>query len=246
MPISVILIVGGIVASPILWFAFSLLSIHCPPLAEFISKIFWQVLGDIPIFENTASILEAALSYKQFSGSLLLLTLLELLIRSIFDSFLMGFSLFATNSIFAKFNRKGLLIIPANTLVNTLGIVIGVLLSMGINVVPETIQSIFYFLFCIGLYLFGLGMMLGKPIRSHLTGTRSATIAKMLMKILVNANKAWCYVALVVCSMEGPRIVAQDFSNLETWLAFYGAIFLVYIILDSIIFFMSPEIRNSI
>ena len=245
MPIALILIIAGVLASPILWFVVSALCTQFPPAAEFLSKVFWQVFGNVPFFESAASILEQALSYEQFSGSHFFLSFLSLLGKSVMDSFIMGLCMFAVKSIFARFSRKGLLIIPASTLVTALGIVIGVLLTMGINVVPISFQGLFSFLFCIGLFMFGFGMMLGKPFRMHYSDRRTMAIVKMLIKILVDANLAWCYVALVVCTMEGPRIVQQT-GNFKIWLAWYGAILLLYIILDSIIFFMSPEGRNSV
>ena len=244
MPISLILVIGGLIATPILWLPVSYLCAQVPLLATFLHKLFWGICGEIEIFSGIASILENALSYQQITGEYVFLSLLEMLTTSIMDSFIMGLCMFATKSIFAKFSRNGLLIIPASQLVKLLGLIIGILLSQAINIAPETSQALLSFFMCLVLFCVGFALMLGKPFRAHYTGRRNLTIATMLIRILIDANQAWCYAALIVCCMEGPHIV-QSTGNMKAWLSFYGIILIIYFVLDSLIFFMSPDAHNN-
>ena len=245
MPIGLILTIGGLLASPLLLFAISFLCANIPAAATFLSKFFWESLGNIPVFETAAKVLEGALSYKQFTGTHFVLTFATLLTTAIMDSLIMGVCMFAIKSIFARFSRQGLLIIPRNQLVNLLGLTFGVIMTMSKDVLPEVIQGGFSFLLTAGLFLMGLGMMLGKNIRTHYITRRNFQIAGMLMQILVDANLAWCCVSIAVRTLEGPLIV-QRTGSIEVWAAWYGCTLLLYFVLDSIIFFLSPSVRNSL
>jgi len=245
MPIGLILAIGGIVASPVLWFAVSFLCANIPMAATFLSRFFWESLGNIPVFETAAKILEEALAYRQFTGTHFVLTFVSMLASSVMDSLIMGICMFVIKSIFARFTRQGLLMIPANGFVTVLGITFGVIMTMSRDVLPEIMQGGFSFLLCAGLILLGMGTMLGKPIRTHYISRRSTALAGMLMRILVDANLAWCCVSLAVCTLEGPSIV-QSTGSLKMWALWYGCTLLLYFVLDSAIFFLSPSIRNSL
>ena len=239
MPIG-LLIAVAVVASPVLWFVISLISSRIPFLAEFLSRIFWEVLGGVPVFETAAKVLEQAFGYQEFTGSHFFLTFVTLLFSSVLDSFIMGFSVFVFKSLFAKFTRQGLLVIPGGWTATALGVAFGALMTMGRDVLPEAFREIFAMVLCVGLMLFGMGLMLGKPIRSYYARQRNIALGRMLMGILVDANLAWCCV-----SLEGPRLVRAT-GDLGLWAAWYGATILLYFVLDSAIFFIHPGLRNSL
>ena len=153
-------------------------------------------------------------------------------------------SVFFFKSLFARFNRHGLLVIPGGWAATVLGVAFGALMTAGKSVLPGGFQGLFSFVLCLGLMCFGIGMMLGKPVRAYYAEKKTRSIAGMLMKILVDANLAWTCVSLAVCSLEGPRIV-QSTGNVKLWAAWYGVTILAYFVLDSIIFFLSPSLRNS-
>jgi len=245
MTLGLILAVAGVLASPILWIGVSFVCSKIPFAADFLSKVFWELLGNVPVFETAAKVLEQALSYQQFSGSHFILTFLTLVFSSIMDSFIMGFSVFVFKAMFSKFSRQGMLLIPKGWLATALGVGFGALMTMGRDVLPDAFKEIFAVVLCVGLMLFGMGLMLGKPIRSYYAGARNRALGGMLMAILVDANLAWCCVSLTVCSLEGPRIVRAT-GDPKLWLAWYGLTILMYFVLDSAIFFINPGLRNSL
>ena len=245
MTIGLLAIIGCVVASPLLWFGVSFLCAKIPFMADFLSKIFWEVLGGVPCFQVGAKMLETILSSPDFSGSIFFLAFLEMLFTNIIDSFVMGLSVFVFKALFARFSRQGLLIIPGGWTATALGVAFGAMMTIGGSVMPGAFEGIFTFILCVGLLCLGMGLMLGKRIRDHYARERNWAIAGMLMKILVDANLAWTSVALAVAFLEGPRVV-QSTGNIKVWVAWYGATILAYFLLDSVIFFMSPNLRNSI
>lgn len=246
MPIGLIIAIGTVLMSPVLWFLVSWICTKIPFAAEFLSKLFWELLGEIPVFKVAAQILENALSYEKPTAGWFIVMYLEMIANSALDALILGFAVFLFKSIFARVTRQGLVTIPREQLATVLGIVAGISLTMGKNVLPDVLAGLFEFLICLGCMLLGIGMMFRRTLtKPHRVRNRGTGIAKMLMEILVDANIAILSVSLTVCSLEGPRIV-QETGSIKMWLAWYVISMLLYGVLDTVLLLAAPSIRNAV
>lgn len=233
-----------VILTPLAVIMYGLICTYLPWLADFLSNIFWGVLGETEIFSLASGVIEGGLSYSHFSVDNFFAGFLALLFGALSDAAIMGFCVFMVKSTHVFFNRTwhGSFTRPVWALTLT-GVILGVVIC-GLKVKLAALgQSLLTLGVCLGCYIFGIALMLrGPKLTKHGTysNRRAGFIIKMMLGIIGNMFDAFCGVFILTAIMEGPRLMKMG-GSFVVWLAWIGLSVALLVLKNMLTQLMQPD-----
>lgn len=214
-----------LLCSPLLIVLITALFYFIPGLSDYVSKVFWAVLGDkIPIFSMASTVLEEYAGYDQLDITNLGLAYLKVIVGGIYDAMFFGCCLFFLQSLFFVLQKvKGkndkyylFRLSRPKVFYNVIGIFIGVcirpLLNLGTGLLSSVLQA------AVPILMLGYGVkriwtagngIRGKNNARKTLGSRESFLLSLLLNILINACKAVAAISLITFVMESPRLLHE-------------------------------------
>lgn len=212
-----------LLASPLVLILVGALCTLIPPAAELLMNLFLSLLGEIPIFELAANAVQVLLDNRKLNADAFLASFMHILVNSMADALILSCCIFAVKASRVFFNRKfeGRFL-TAQWRLTLIGVLIGVAVMKLKSILLPMAQSIFFLAVTAGLFLYGIGIMLGRPTFSRTYRNRRAGfMIPMMTDILSDMFTAMSAVLLITCTMVGPQCVAQG-ASFGAWLLCCG------------------------
>ena len=211
-----------VLLSPVIVLVVGLLCTYIPGASEFISKVFWETLGEVNAFRYASQLIQQGLNYTTLSPDRFFSSLLRMISAEVMDAMVLGASVFLLKSIFLRFNRRFFArYTQPEWVITVAGVVLGIVLLGMRGMLTIRLQSSLTVIFCIGCLIYGIVHMLGYGKNLTRGGTYMSrllgTIIGLLVDFLGNGVTAFCAVLLITCGMEGPRFI-QAGGSLFVWL----------------------------
>lgn len=235
----------GVLAAPLVVIVLGLIFTYLPGLANFISNIFWGLLGETKLFSLASNIIAGSMSHQHFTWEDFWGGFLQLMLNALSEAVIMAVCVFVIKSSCIFFNRKweGRFSRP-EWLLTLIGVIIGVVACGIKNQLSLAGQGIYTLIVTIALYVVGIVLMLrgSKLLKGHPTyrNRRDGFIIKMLLGIVGNMLDAFCGVFFITALMEGPRLMDAGGSFI-TWVAWIGLSAAVLHLKNMLMDLMQPQ-----
>ena len=235
---------AGVLLTPIALILLGLIFTYLPGVANFISNIFWGLLGETKLFSLASAVLQNGLSFKYFDWNQYWNGFVALLLGAMSEAVIMAVCVFAVKAFFVAFNTKwearftrpewGLTLV---------GVIIGVVIC-GIKAkLAMAAQGLMTAMVTLVLYIWAILLMLrGGSLKNHPTyrNRRAGFIIKMLLGIVGNMFDAFCGVFIITALLEGPRLMRMG-GSVVAWIAWIGLTVALLYLKNLVMKMLQPE-----
>lgn len=216
----------AVLLSPLVLIAVGLIVTYLPGVADFLSDVFWNYLGEKnTIFSLASNIIQGGMSYSYFSWDNYWGGFLALLFGALGESAIIACCIFAVKSSRVRFTRKAKGIIDGSAwLLTLIGVLLGIFVCGLKGMLAASGQAILTLVVCLGCYLFGIRLMFrGFTYNRNSTysNRRAGFIIEMLLGIVGNMFDAFCAVFFITGWFEGPRLMRAG-ASVVVWFAWMG------------------------
>lgn len=211
-----------LLASPIVLIILGVICTWIPGGAQFINDLFLSALGEIPIFDLAANMVQVFLENKSLDFDSYLNGFMAVLVNSVADALVLSCCIFGVkcSRIFFKNNGYGRFLVSEWRL-TLVGVLIGVVIIKMKSVLLPLGQSILFLIVTASLVLYGMSLMFkGTPGRTYLN-RRAGFLIPLLAGIISDMFTAMSAVFLTSCVMTGPYCVTRG-GSFWTWLLCCG------------------------
>lgn len=216
MPIGIIIAVGlAFVAPYLLTFVVTLigsLNIH---IANWLSDLFWNVLGQNDMFEIIANTLQTALGKGYTPIEFVVNATVAVVVGAFMDAAVIATCIYLVKSFCANFSQSGGLwysffgVKILSKYVSVVGVVLGVVVTNLFKNQVEMARQLIYAGTSIAFMILGVMIMIGKSSVIPSWKKRDRLITNLLIDILIDMSLAISTAVIATCSLEGPRIIFQ-------------------------------------
>jgi len=209
-------------ASPFVLILLGAVCTLIPGGAKFINDLFLSALGEVPIFELAANMVQVFLENKNLDVDSYLSGFLAVLVNGVADALVMSMCIFGVkcSRVFFK-NNGNVWFLVSEWRLTLVGVLIGVVLIKMKSVLAPLGQSLLFLIVTVSLLLYGMRLMFGGPPGRTYRNRRAGFLIPMLADIIGDMFTAMSAVFLVSCIMTGPYCVTRG-GSFWTWLVCCG------------------------
>lgn len=221
MPIEFIILVAlGFIAPYLITFLVALIGSINLEIATWISELFWNLVGEVPMFKILASVLQTALDMNYTPVEFLIHATLRVISGALLDAVVIAACIYLVKSFFVVFTQSGGIWYSVfgkrvlSKYISFLGVVLGIVVTNLFKNQTDLIRAMVYGGASILIMLIGLYIMTAKSGVIPNPRKRDRLLANFLIDILIDMSLAISTAMIATCSLEGPRLIFQE-GNLK-------------------------------